>query len=168
MEGASCCVRSGKQRQLRKGSHQQFRPSVAHVACQIHMNGPDIWITPQECVNSSLPYFKESRLMVAALDVRMSYDVTLWAEKSLQDTPDLLLSSRQLNICHMNINESLNELYGKKQCHLRNLQQCFYYFCQSEIGSKLLPCNRKMRLHFMTKLNYFFTHENYISGPNFN
>lgn len=68
---------------------------------------------PPECVNSSPPYFKQSRLIVTALDVTMSYDVTLSEERSPQDNPDLLLSSRQLNICHMNINVCLNKSYRK-------------------------------------------------------
>lgn len=89
-------------------SHQQIKPSAAREACQIHL-----WIMTPECVNASPPYFKQSHLTVTALDVRMSYDVTLWEERSPRDIPDLLLSSRQLNICHMNIKESLNESYSK-------------------------------------------------------
>lgn len=90
-------------------SHQQIRPSAARETCQIHMNGPALWIMAPECVSSPLPYFKQSCLMVTMVDVKMSYDVTLWDERSRQDIPDLPLSSSQLNICHMNINESHNE-----------------------------------------------------------
>lgn len=47
---------------------------------------------------------------VTMLSVSKTYDVTLREETSQRDIVDLSLSFRQLNICHMNINESLNEL----------------------------------------------------------
>ncbi len=48
---------------------------------------------PPEYVNSSFPYFKWSRLTVTALDVRVSYDITLWKKRPTPDIPDLLLPS---------------------------------------------------------------------------
>lgn len=94
-----------------RSSRHRIRPSVAREARQIHTNGRALRIMLPGCVNSFLLYFKLSHLMVTVLDVRLSYDVTLREERSPHDIPDLLLSSRQLNICHMNINDRMKESY---------------------------------------------------------
>lgn len=116
------------------------------------MSDPHEWTSPFN-VNSSLPYFKQSRLRVTALHVGMSYDATLWEERTRQDIPNLLLASGSWTsaIC------ILKPCCKVNYCHLCNWQKCFYCLCWNVIASKLLACNSNMSHHFMLSVNNFFT-----------
>lgn len=129
------------------GSHHPISPSVTREACVFHMDGPALWIMPTDCVNISLSRIQK----IVSLDVRMSYDVTPSEARSPADNPDLLLSSRQTNTFHVNING------GWMTSHLCNWQQCFYHFCSDKLYHKCWLVTAKCVITCADCNDYFIT-----------